>query len=116
MKKVKIENYENGDFKIKEYFKSLNLHSSRTIFRKNSFMLKTVRSNFKSDKRYKAEDYQCPDCLALDPPVSHQDTQEALATCQGNSDLRQGLELGNLKQEATYYQAIIARRLQKYGG
>ena len=79
-------------------------------------MLKTIRSNFKSDRRYKAEDYLCPDCLALDTPVSHQDTQEALATCQGNSDLRQGLELNNLKQEAEYYQSIIERRIKNFGG
>ena len=116
MKKVKKEDYESSEFKIKEYFKQLNLHDSRTIFRKNSFMLKTVRSNFKSDKRYKAESYLCPDCLTLDPPVSHQDTQEALATCQGNSDLRQGINLNDLKQEAKYYQSITTRRIQKFGG
>ena len=51
MKKVKKEDYKSSEFKLKEYFKQLNLHDSRTIFRKNSFMLKTVRSNFKSDKR-----------------------------------------------------------------
>ena len=79
-------------------------------------MLKTVRTNFKSDNRYKAEGYLCPDCLILNPSVRHQDTQEALATCQGNSDLRQGLQLSNLKQEAEYYQKIMTRRIQKFGG
>ena len=88
LKKVNIESYEMCEFKIKDYFKTLNLNSSRIIFRRNSFMLKTIRSNFKSDQRYKAEGYLCPDCLTLDSPVSHQDTQAALANCQGNSDLR----------------------------
>ena len=116
LKKVNIENYDKSEFKLKDYFKSLNLQSSRIIFRRNSHMLKTVRTNFKSDKKYKAEGFLCPDCLTLDPPVSHQDTQEALATCQGNSDLRQGLDLSQLKQEADYYQSIITRRTQKFGG
>ena len=115
-KKVNINDYNNCEFKLKEYFKTLNLNSSRMIFRRNSHMLKTVRSNFKSDKRYKAEGFLCPDCLAPDPPISHQDTQEALATCQGNRDLRQGLDLSQLKQEADFYQSIIARRIQKFGG
>ena len=116
LKKVNIENYDKSEFKLKDYFKSLNLQSSRIIFRRNSHMLKTVRTNFKSDKKYKAEGFLCPDCLTLDPPVSHQDTQEALATCQGNSDLRQGLDLSQLKQEADYYQSIITRQTQKFGG
>ena len=116
LKKVNAENYENCEFKIKDYFKTLKIQSSRIIFKRNCFMLKTIRSNFKSDKRYKAEGYLCPDCLDLDSPVRHQDTQQALANCQGNSDLRQGLVLNDLKQEADYYQSIITRRIQKFGG
>ena len=85
------------------------------IFRRTAGMLKTVAMNFKSDKRYKAEGFLCPDCLALDPPVNHLDTQEALFTCQGNSDLRQGLDLNILTDEAKFYREITQRRSEKYG-
>ena len=98
------------------YLKNLSLHDSRVLFRKNAYMLKTVRLNFKSDKRYKAEGYLCPDCLSLDPPVSHPDHQDELLTCQGNSDLRLNRDLSNQIHEAAYYRELIARRIQKYGG
>ena len=116
LKKVKLENYEHCEFRIQEYFETLDLQSARTIFRRNSYMLKTIRSNYKSDRKYKAEGYLCPDCLVLDPPVSHVDTQKALLTCKGNDDLRQGLDLGQLKQEATFYQSVATRRIHKFGG
>ena len=79
-------------------------------------MMQTVRLNFKSDKRFKAEGYLCPDCLSLDPQVSHPDHQDDLLTCQGNSDLRLHRDLSDQKQEAEYYRDVIARRVQKYGG
>ena len=79
-------------------------------------MLKTVHYNFKSDKRYIDEGYLCPDCLALDPPVSHPDNQEELLTCQGNLDLRLNRDMSDQKHEARYYRELIERRIQNHGG
>ena len=112
---MKVENYK--EFKLKDYFKQLNLMRSRIIFRKNVSLIKTIRGNYKSDKRYKSEGLLCPDCLILDPPVSHHDSQEALLElCQGNADLRQGVDLANLEEEADYYISVTTRRIQRFGG
>ena len=115
-KKVETKNYENKPLKMQSYLMSLNLRDSRVIFRRNCYFLPCVRLNFKSDKKYKSEGYLCPDCLALDPSVSHPDHQDGLLSCLGNSDLRVGRDLTNLKQEAAYYRDVISRRTQRYGG
>ena len=112
-KKVNTDNYKNNQVKLNPSYKTLNLEDSRVLFRKNSHLLHTVRHNFKGNKKYKAEDYLCPDCLALDLPVSHPDDQDNLLLCQGNSDLRQGRDLRDIKQELAYYRAVIERRNQK---
>ena len=115
-KKIDTELYRTKAPEMKSYLKTLNLEDARILFRKNSFMLKTVRYNFKSDKHYKAEGYLCPDCLALDPPVSHPDNQEELLTCQGNLDLRLNRDMSDQKHEARYYRELIERRIQNHGG
>ena len=115
-KKVDTEMYSNKSHEMGSYLKNLNLNDSRVIFRKNCYMLQTVRLNYKSNTRYKAEGYLCPDCLSLNPPVSHPDHQDELLTCQGNSDIRLKWDLSDQKQEAAFYRECIARRIQKYGG
>ena len=64
-KKIDTNKYLNRTYEMSPYLKNLSLHDSRVLFRKNAYMLKTVRLNFKSDKRYKAEGYLCPDCIPL---------------------------------------------------
>ena len=114
-KKISREKYENQELRLDPNFRCLNLQDSRIYFRKTCFLLQTVRLNYKSNKQYKAESYLCPDCLSLDPPISHPDDQASLLTCHGNSDLRVGKNLRNLKEEMEYYRNIISRRTQKYG-
>ena len=77
-------------------------------------MIHTVRHNFKSNKKYEAEDHLCPDCLALVPPEKHPDTQEQLLHCKGNKDLRRGKDLGDERDEAQFYREVITRRNQRY--
>ena len=53
--------------KLKEhipYYKRMNLKESCTIFKKNSYILHTVRMNWKNHKKYKAEGFECIDYLA----------------------------------------------------
>ena len=112
-KKIDLRNYE-GEVKMKDYMRNLNLSSGRMIFRKNSFMIKTVMMNFKAEKRYKSLNYICQECLNLNPPVSHLDHQEALlSNCQGNADLRVDLDLDDNNQLAEYLRRVIDRRTQR---
>ena len=112
-KKIDLGNYE-GDLKMKEYMKNLNLSAGRMIFRKNSFLIKTVMMNYKSEKRIESLKYICQECLKMNPPVSHLDNQEALlSTCQGNADLRADLDLDDNNQLALYLRRVIDRRTQR---
>ena len=98
------------------YYKTLNLRESRTIFRKNSYILQSIRMNWKNHKKYKSEGFKCIDCLALVPPVSHPDHQDILLTpkCQENSIYRQGRDNSILKHQVHFYVDVISRRKQRY--
>ena len=112
---MKFDGLPQAQHHLTIHILNLNLKDARVIFRRNASMLQTVRYNFKSNLRYKAENYLCPDCLHLDPQVKHADTQEQLLSCRGNLDLRHGKILGELKDEAVYYREIIQRSVQMYG-
>ena len=115
-KKINLKNYE-GDLKMEDYLKNLNLESGRMIFRKNASLIKTVMMNFKSVKKYKSLRYICQDCIQMNPPVSHLDNQETLLSeCLGNADLRIDLNLMDDNQLVKYLKRVIDRRIQRYGG
>ena len=114
-KKINLDSYE-VDLKIKDYLKTLSLKNARMIFRQNCRLIQTIRTNFKSDKRYLSEKYLCPDCRHLETPVTHVDEQDLLTSCEGNRDLRDGLDLRDLSQLAEYFRRVIDRRNQRYGG
>ena len=46
-------------FELKDYFKSLHLSESRDKFRLRSFMTRTVKTNFSSDKQFSADLWSC---------------------------------------------------------
>ena len=112
--KVSTEEYSKTPIELNPLYRSLNLHDSRVLFRKITFLLQTVRHNFHGNKRYKAEGYLCPDCQALTPPVMHPDDQVSLLTCQGNIDLRLGKDMSDIKQEIEYYREVIKRRKELF--
>ena len=108
---------QQGDLKMKDYLKNLNLESGRMIFRKNASLIKTMMMNFKSVKKYKSLRYICQYCIQMNPPVSHLDNQETLLTeCLGNADLRIDLNLMDDNQLVKYLKRVIDRRIQRYGG
>ena len=119
IKKIDFKQYENEeeDLVLQPYFKTLNLIDSRTIFKRNSFTLNTVRENFKGNKQYRKEKYMCVNCLALDPPLEHPDNQGSLLrSCPGNLDLQQGEMMRSLEGEARFYRKVDERRVQLFGG
>ena len=101
---------------MQNYVKKLNLAKARLIFRKNCGFLKTFRMNFKNEKRYKNLGFECPDCMYLNPPVSHTDHQDFLTSCKGNEDLRTDLNLRDISQLAKYIRRVIERRIQRGDG
>ena len=115
--KIKPEEVKKKKVSPSTYMKTLNLTESRVLFRRSSSILHTVRMNWKNDKRFREEGYDCIDCLSLEPPVRHPDHQDILVTsvCQGNRDLREGRLMSRERDIAHFFLDLIARRNDKYG-
>ena len=109
-KKIDTEELKERKKDAHNYTKSMNLEVSRILFRKFSSILHTVKLNWKN--MYKSVGYDCEDCLSLDPPVCHPDSQDILETdaCVGNSDLRYGRNMLDMESQAQFYIDLIARR------
>ena len=99
------------------YFKVLNIEDSRMILRSNLRMVKTIRNNFRSNKKYKAEHYQCPDCVSMGIIPAMTDTQEHVLTtaCVANSDLRQNRDFTRDEEVCEFFRELIDRRVERYG-
>ena len=106
-KKVDTERVRALSKERETHLKSYNLEDSRTLFRKNSYLLHTIKLNWKN--KYKNKGF---DCLLLNPPVSHPDCQDILVTpaCVANSDKREGRDMSNPKHQALFYRDIRSRR------
>ena len=117
-KKITPEQVKEKKENPSAYIKTLNLHESRILFRKASSTIHTVRLNWKNNRRYREEGYDCIDCLELNPPVRHPDHQDILvtSTCQGNSDLRNTRDMSNPRDTAQFFIDLISRRNRNYGG
>ena len=76
--KIKPEEVKKKKVSPSTYMKTLNLTESRVLFRRSSSILHTVRMNWKNDKRFREEGYDCIDCLSIEPPVRHPDHQDIL--------------------------------------
>ena len=98
------------------YIKKYNLLESRVLFRKASFLLHTVRLNWKN--KYRNEGFDCTECLSLDPPFKHPDHQDILVTptCLGNSDLREKRDMSSERGQAQFFIDLISRRNGKSKG
>ena len=60
-KKIDYKTYEDKRFEMSSYFKNLNIEDARMMLKIKLKMVPTIRSHFKSNKKFKADKYQCPD-------------------------------------------------------
>ena len=65
-KKIDHNVMKEDKLEIKSYMKNLHLSEARDRFRLRSFMTKTVKTNFSSDKKYMAELWTCWHCPQVD--------------------------------------------------
>ena len=99
-------------FETKNYFKTMNILQRRLYFKVLNFITPTIRANFKSDKKFRAEKFICIDCREEEQGRSDQASKEPgevtveISTsryrgypdtqihqtmfCRANSDLRVG--------------------------
>ena len=115
-KKVKAEEYEDKEFKMSDYFKTLNVSDSKMRLRAKLSMVQTVRNNFHNNKKFKAEKFQCPNCLSIGI-AEQMDSQSHLLTssCEANSDLREGRDFSRDQDICDFFRELVNRRMEKYG-
>ena len=121
-------------FEMKEYFKTMNIQQSRLYFKIQNFITPTVRLNFKSDRKFKFEKWQCIDCrtevedegsqtetgrvsiqLSSKKLSGFPDSQEhVMYQCTKNEDLRRGRNLQeNAKDVVAFFKDVIKRRQEQ---
>ena len=102
-KKLDHKVLETEKFEQKSYLSDLHLDQARQKFRLRSFMTKTVKMNFPSDKSYKLDLWKCSHCEKID-------TQSHIKHCTAYEHLRLGKDLQNDNELVTFFKQVIALR------
>ena len=133
LKKIDHEICAREKHEMKGYFKTMNVADSRMAFKIQNFVVPTIRLNFKSDKKYKAEGWLCPDCRVpgsdvsdsqriayseakvtvgnISQPGGFLDSQEhVIKHCFANEEMRIGKDMDNLGDCVTLIRHVISRR------
>ena len=106
-KKLNSRELSKEEFKTKDYFHELNLGKARTKFAIDTSMLKTVKSNFASDRKYEDDMWQCEQCSRVDS-IRH------LIRCPFFAELRVDKDLKNNNEDIVeYFQEIVRYRLEQ---
>ena len=115
-KKVDYRMYENRQFKMSDYFNTLNIANSRMKLRYELSMIQTVRDNQHNNKKYREENFQCIDCANIGI-LNITDTQKHLlsSACIANSDLREGRNFDRDVDICEFFRSLIERRKELYG-
>ena len=92
----KVKEFKDEKFEQKEYFKELNLKEARAVFKHRSKMTQYVKRNFANEPQYRNDLWQCTGCK------SNVDTESHILWCDAYRDLRQGKDIKNDKDLASY--------------
>ena len=105
-KKLNYHELKNEECKTKEYFHDLTLSQAQVAFAIDTKMLRTVKSDFPSNKEYEDDLWRCQQCTRTDS-IRH------LTRCPFFSDLRINKNLKtNTEDIVEYFQEIIKIRLE----
>ena len=88
-KKVKFDELETNDFKLKEYLRIFNIDDAKLRFRLKSQMVPGVKMNFQSDSKYTLDLWTCDSCR-LQGQIGYRDTQQHILHCSAYEGIRQG--------------------------
>ena len=136
-KKIDYDKCSKKKHEMRGYFRNMNVADSRMAFKIQNYVVPTIRLNFKSDKKFKAEGWLCPDCRVsgsdaseterisysearvtagnIKQPGGYLDSQEhVLKHCVMNEELRCGKDLDDLGDCITIMSQVIARRSNKF--
>ena len=142
MKKIDYNICVNEKFEMKDYFKKLSVQESRLCFKIHNFLTPTVKLNFKNEKKFKALNWLCEDCLTEETTGSvssssepgrerervtvansdgtlrhlrgYRDSQQHLThQCNANEDIRRGKTLTDDKDLVQFFKELIEKRQNK---
>jgi hypothetical protein len=102
-KKIDHNMMREEKFQIKPYMKNLHLSEARDKFRLRSFMTKTVKINFSSDRKYMADLWSCWHCPDID-------SQAHIRVCPAYQKLRVNKDLDNDHDLVCYFREVIKMR------
>ena len=136
-KKVCYETCAKEKFEMKTYFCEMNIPDSRLYFRVLNFVTPTIRLNFKSDRKFRAEKYICTDCIIEDngidansQPTNPEEIEVTISdrrfrgfpdsqkhqmeVCSANADLRSGKNIRESEKDCvTFFHQLLQRRMNK---
>ena len=102
-KKIDHKKLSEERFELKPYFQNLQISQARTKFRLRSFMTRTVKLNFASDKQFAADLWTCWHCPMID-------SQSHVIVCPAYQEFRHGKNLENDQDLVYYFQKVIKLR------
>ena len=119
-KKINHENVSNDSFKMKDYFKTLNIRQARLQFKINSKMTPKVAANFHRNPQYREIDYMCVGCSVgrgsdggTEGQTRNLDSEDHILRCNSYADLRLNLDLNVQCDMLKYFQLVIDRRIEE---
>ena len=121
-KKIDYEECSNEKFEMKHYFRTLDIQESRMYYKIKYFLVPTVAMNFKNDKKFRAQNYLCQDCIReelgddgnITVTKGLPNSQEHLLyECPANEDIRAGKSLNQTRDLISFFTEVIERRQSK---
>ena len=103
-KKIKNGKMMEESSETKDYIKNLFVHEARAVFKHRTCMTRYIQWNYKNDPRYIKNSWKCNFCGRID-------SESHILFCEQFRDLRNGKDLQNDKDLATYlYKVNMIRK------
>ena len=101
-KKINYFQLSDEDFELKEFFRTLSLSESRTMFAIKTNMVKS-KMNYMSDPMFSKEMWRCEIC-------NMQCSTEHITVCSKYKRLRTNIDWSSDKEVVKYFQSVIKLR------
>ena len=115
-KKIDYLQYEQKKYQMSQYFKELNIEDSRMMLKLNLKVVPTIRTHFKSSKKYRMEGFDCQDCLHMGIPGMSDSIEHVLTSnCEANKSLRMNRDFTRNEDICGFFHDLIKQRIERYG-
>ena len=107
MKKLNFEEIKSEECEIRTYMKKFTYNDALLKFRMRGKVITTVKTHFKSDKKFTDELWSCWDCSSLDT------SSHILYKCPKYDDLRRYLDFDDDEDVVAFFREVIQMRERK---